>query len=338
VLIPDKTITAVTPLFKEEIMPIKTAQNKNIYLEEESGGQIPSNPAPKAFRWVGDTVEGSYEKITNDTKLPGRNPEKDRKGTDSSAGDFTAKFAPLEQDALLQAVLCGTWAAVELPVNDPYYATHNAWDLVPGATQRSFYMLKEFAQAPARYQLFTGLQVNTLNMQMTVKSLVNAVFGLMGGNNPRLEETSPVSLAGKAPAETTAQFTTLEGFIKFGETAAALTQYRKCTDLSITINNNMKSLDALFETEAVEKSLGMLDIGGSITDYLVGGELYNKAKNAESGVLNFALISGGYVYDFLLNVTFDNSSISGEEELSAALPWNSYGPNRFRLRKYAPKA
>jgi hypothetical protein len=319
-------------------MAIKTAQNKNIYLEKEVNGLIPTSPAPQAFRWVSDTVEGTYDKITNDTKLPGRNPEKERKGTDSSAGDFTTKFAPLEQDSLLEALLCGTWSAVTLQDTDPYYDTHDVWELVPGTLQRSFYMLKEFVQDPAKYQLFTGLQVNTLNMQFTVKSLINAVFGLMGGNNPMLVNTSPVSLAGKLNAATTEQFTTLEGFIKFGDTAAALTRYRRCTDLSLTISNNMKSLDALFETEAVEKTLGMLNISGSITDYLVGGELYNKAKNAESGVLDFAVAAADYIYEFLINITFDNSSISGEEELSAVLPWNSYGQDRFKLRKYAPKA
>jgi hypothetical protein len=317
-------------------MAIKTAQNKNIYLQEETAGQIPGSPAPQAFRWVSDSLEGSYDKITNDTKLPGRNPEKDRKGTDSGAGDFTTKFAPLEQDGLLQALMCGTWEDVTLDSGHPYYDTHTARKLVPGSIQRSFYMLKEFVQAPAKYQLFTGLQVNTLNMQFTVKSLINAVFGLMGANNPALDGTSPFSLAGKLPAAVTTQFTTLEGFIKFGDTLDTLIPQRKCTDLSLTVNNNMKSLDALFETEAVEKSLGMLNISGSITDYLIGGELYNKAKNAESGILDFAVESDGYIYEFITKITFDNSSISGEEELSAALPWNSYGQDRFELWKYTP--
>jgi hypothetical protein len=312
---------------------IKTAQNKNIYIEREENGALPATPAPRAYRWVGDSLEGSYEAIQNDTKFPGRNPEKDRRGTDSSAGDFTAKLAPLELDNLLEAVLCGSWS----PNSTLSDATYDVSDLVPGSTQRTFYMLKEYNQSPVKYQLFTGLQANSLNLQFTVKSFVNAVFNLMGGNNPRMVDAAPVSLANKAAAMTTEQFTTLEGFIKFkGEGESVFTQLRDCSDLSLSINNNMKSLDALFEVEAIEKSLGLLDISGSLTEYLNDGYLYNKAKNGESGELDFEISGNGYRYEFILRITFDNSSLSGEEELSVSLPFKTYGADRFTLRKYAP--
>jgi hypothetical protein len=52
----------------------KTAPNTNVYLEEEVNGAIPASPRPQALRWVSNDLEGSYETIENDTKLPGRNP------------------------------------------------------------------------------------------------------------------------------------------------------------------------------------------------------------------------------------------------------------------------
>ncbi len=331
-------------------MAIKTAQNKNIYSEREINGNIPVSPAPRAYRWVNDSVEGTYDTITNDTKLPGRNPEKDRKGTDSSTGDFTTKWAPDEQDELLEDLLCGNWTE---NTNDGVAdIDEKAMDLVPGSTQRSRYLLKEFSQNPVKYQLFTGLQVNSLNMQFTVKSLINAVFNLMGANNPQLVDAAPVSLANKVPPSKTEQFITLKGFVRFDlqDTLAStelanitkaeidvLPEQRYATDFSLTITNNMKSIDALFQEEAVEKSLGMLNVTGSITDYLIDGELYNLAKQSGSGLLVISVNDGNDIrYDILMRVSFDNSSMTGEEELSSSLPWKTFGQDRFLIRKYSP--
>jgi hypothetical protein len=126
----------------------KSSPNTNVYLEEEVNGEIPASPKPQAMRWVSSDLEGSYETIENDTKLPGRNPEKDFRGTDSSAGNLTVKFAPLEQDLLLAALLCSDngWEK-NTSFSD---ATKDVFDLIPGTKQRTFYMLKEFTQDPKR--------------------------------------------------------------------------------------------------------------------------------------------------------------------------------------------
>ncbi|MDR1904478.1 MAG: hypothetical protein LBQ88_19605 [Treponema sp.] len=58
---------------------------------------------------VTDTLEGAYDAIASATLLPGRSPVKDERGVDSSAGDLTVEFAVTEQDALLEALLCGEW-------------------------------------------------------------------------------------------------------------------------------------------------------------------------------------------------------------------------------------
>jgi hypothetical protein len=308
-------------------MASKTEVGTNIYLEAEASGAVPASPKPRAIRRVTDTLEGSYDAIASATLLPGRNPAKDDKGTDSSAGDLTVEFAPSEYDDLLEALLCGDWTQ-NTSLSD---SNTDVYDLVPGIKQRSFYALKEYTQDPAKYQLFKGLQVNSLNMTLAVKSAVQMVFNLMGANNPGLAASSPVSMANKVAAMDTKRFITTNGFLKFDGVART-----RCSDASLVVTNNMESVDALFQTEAIEKTLGMLDITGSVTEYLTDGELYNLAKEGASGELEYSVNRDGVSYSFIMNVSFDNSTINKSGRLSAVLPFKTYGENRFILRRSTP--
>jgi hypothetical protein len=310
-------------------MAIKTEVGANIYIEAEANGAVPASPRPRAYRRVTDSLEGSYNTIKSATLLPGRNPDKDERGLDSSAGDLTVEFAVSEHDDLLEALLCGGWTK-NTTLSD---AGTDVYDLVPGVKQRSFYLLKEYTQDPVKYQLFKNLQANSLNMTLSVQSFIQLAFNFMGGSNPLLVGAPPVSLANKVAAMTTDRFITTKGFLKFDDAART-----KCSDASLVITNNMESLDALFQTEAIEKSLGMLDITGSITEYLTDGELYNYAKEDRTGKLEYNVSWGGASYSFIMQIAFDNSTISKSGRLSAVLPFKTYGENRFTLRRSTPAA
>jgi transglutaminase/protease-like cytokinesis protein 3 len=41
-------------------------------------------------------------------------------------------------------------------------------------------------------------------------------------------------------------------------------------------------------------------------------------------------------YEFIMKISFDNSTLSGDAELSAALPFMTYGADRFLLRRTTP--
>jgi len=313
----------------------KTAPNTNLYITEANhDGTLPANPALQALRWVSSSLEGSYETIQNDTKLPGRNPSKNFKGTDSNAGDLVANFAGLEHDKMLAAVLCSEEGFVKN--DDLSVGGVEVYDMVPGNKQRFFALLKEYTQDPKLYQLFRGLQFNTLNISFTISALVKLTFGLMGANNPELEDTPPVSMGNKLPAFDTEEFITLQGAWKFkGPDDAAPVEYIDGVDIKLDITNNMADLKGLFQPEAIDKSLGMLDITGTINEYVKDGKLYNLAKKGEDGELHITVCSekNGIEYEFILNISFDNSTLSGDPQLQYALPFKTFGENRFLIRK-----
>jgi hypothetical protein len=316
----------------------KTAVNTNIYIGDDDGGALPASPTVQARGYVSCGLEGSYEVITSDTKLPGRNPSKNYKGTDSNAGDLVVNFASNEYDKLLAAVLCSEEGFVyDAALSSA--SSYNVSVLKPGNTQRQFMLLKEFTQDPKLYQLFRGVQVNSLGISFTIGALIKMTFGLMGSNNPLLEEAAPFSFTNKgSPPETEEIITSVGSWKVKGPDDSSLVEYIDGVDIKLDISNNMEQLLGLFQPEAIYKSLGMLDIKGSINEYVKDGKLYNYAKRGADCVLEITVIAPGddIKYVFTLKISFDNSTLSGDAQLQYALPFTTFGENRFSITKYAP--
>jgi hypothetical protein len=316
-------------------MSWKTSVNTNLYLAQKNAdGTLPNAPGLQTLNWVSTTLEGSYDAIESDTKLPGRNPSKSHRGTDSNAGNLVVNFRPLEHDKMFEAVLCSEEGFVKnVDLSDVDY---DVFDMVPGNKQRAFALLKEYTQDPKLYQLFNSLQFNTLDISFTISALVKLTFGLMGSNNPELKEASPVNLTNKLPAFTTEEFITLVGNWRFkGPNDIEPVEYIDGVDINLSINNNMANLPGLFQKESIDKSLNMLNISGTINQYVKDGKLYNLAKQGEGGELYIKVRSDkdGVEYEFILNISFDNSTLTGDTQLQYALPFSTYGEDRFILRK-----
>jgi hypothetical protein len=320
-------------------MAYKTSQNTNIFIEEEDAGQVPAYPAPRAQRYVSTSLEGSYQTIENDTLFPVRTPEKSLRGTDSNTGDMVVNFAPFEHDDFLRAVLCSVDGFVKNPVLSD--AQHDVYDMVPGNKQRSFYLEKIFTQDPALYQLFKGVQFNTASISFAISALVKMTFGLMGRNNPKFENVPPVDHSGALPPytdEVAPQFFTLLGSAKFqGPDDPQPVEYIDYVSIMLDINNNMADLQGLFQTEAIDKTIGMLDITGSVNEYVKDGKLYNLAKESKGGTLYITVKNDKAEYTFISKISFDNSTLSGDQQLQTALPFKTYGADRFILRKSVPR-
>jgi hypothetical protein len=319
-------------------MSWKTAANTNIYIQEETpDGQLQPSPNVQSHRYVSCALEGSYDTINSDTKLPGRNPSKNYRGTNSNAGDMVINFASDEYDKLIAAVLCSENGFVRSEERST--PEHDVFVLIPGNKQRAFMLLKEFTQDPRLYQLFRGVQINTLGISFTIGALIKMTFGLMGANNPELDEAAPFSLTNRIPPPETDEIITTTGSWEVkGPDDAAPVEYIDGVDISLNISNNMTNLPALFQPEAIDKSVNMLDIKGTINEYVKDGKLYNLAKRGADCqlIITVKAPKDDIEYKFILNISFDNSTLSGDTQLQYALPFTTFGENRFVLIKKAP--
>jgi len=174
----------------------------------------------------------------------------------------------------------------------------------------------------------------------------------MGSNNPQLQDKDEFRAAypgiidndgniiNPLPTFTTEEFITLVGNWKFkGKGDAEPVEYIDGVSITLDFNNNMENLQGLFQEEAIDKSLGIFNITGTINQYVKDGKLYNLAKQGESGELYITVKSDkdDTEYTFILKINFDNSTMSGDNQLQYALPFTTYGEDRFMLRKKVKK-
>lgn len=233
-----------------------------------------------------DGLTAETETIESDVILPeSRVKAAKETGTKSCSGDIQGEWNVDEQDDLLAAVMCGAWE------NDTVGSGETSHKkLVLGSTMKSFSMLRKYPQTPLEYQLFKGVRIDQLKIDMAVKSFVKLAWTLKGAGATQKVTSlpSPIVAADLKDALTTKAFKTLEGSIYAGDDLSHLEQNRQISNLSVTIANNLEATDALFETEAIEQSFGDFVVSGSF-DFWNSGEkartLYNKGMDGADYVL-----------------------------------------------------
>lgn len=293
--------------------PIKTYST--LYLGEETDGAIKSGTDFNPLRLSSDGLASETETLESDVILPeSRVKAAKETGTKSCSGDLQSEWNVDEQDALLAAVMCSEWKDAEKADGE---TSHKR--LVLGDIKRSFSALRKYPQAPTEYQMFKGLRVDTLKIDMAIKSFVKLTWSLKGtGFTKKLTGIpSPITESDLKDALTTKSFKTLEGSIYTGVPDGEIEQNRQISNLSISIANNMESTDALFETEAIEQSLGDFVVSGSFDFWNTGKkarDIYNLGTDGADYVIKTSVSrsSGGVktTYKILLKVHLDKVSES----------------------------
>lgn len=202
--------------------------------------------------------------------------------------------------------------------------THDEYDeyktLELGTSRSQYSVIKKYTQAPVEYQHFKNEQLNQLTIDMALNSFVKMAWSFMGANHPKATTESPIadlSHADFGTALTTKSFKTLEGYMYIGDSEDDMVQNRQCSNFQLTINNNMENTSALFETEAIEQSLGDFTVTGSMDVWKSGDfarQLKNDAIDGKEKYLKVAVTRNvgtkQYAYEIHLIVHLDESSES----------------------------
>lgn len=98
------------------------ARHALYYVLESAYGTTPASPTMSRLRHTGTTLGLSKSTNVSDELRPDRQITDSRHGTKQIGGDFNFEFSYNSFDALLQAVLCGTWTpAISLEGVDAEY-------------------------------------------------------------------------------------------------------------------------------------------------------------------------------------------------------------------------
>ena len=235
----------------------------------------------KPYRLSDNSVSGTQEEIESDVKLPETRikaiPEV---GTESSSGNLECEWNIDEQDDLLASVFCSSWDETDWDSS----AKTGKKTLASGTARDIYCMIKKYNQEPKAWEMFNGIQIDSVSITMALNSIVKMSFALLGSNNPVPVLSDPTVNAEYGDALTTKAFITKELAMnikpyssgdELSWTFTEAQQMRQCPSFELSVSNNKERTDALGEKEAIEMSDG---------DFVVEGtfECWNADKKAIS--------------------------------------------------------
>ena len=235
-----------------------------------------------------------------------------------------------EADDFFEAVMLSDgWVDATTDYNDERGTSYSSVKkLKLGQKQHYFRFVKEYYQGTKTYEEFNKVQVGEMQASFALNSKVGLTFSLIGVNDPQETAVSPLG----TPDETmtTKSYTTRQGSIKIGNTVAGATENKQASAMNLTISQNPEATDALFQTEAIDSSLGDEVINGSLTLYNTQDAatmaMFNEAKSwTEKWLVTELNRNNGTRYEFDIHATFKAPERPKDgNKLTVNLPFEVY--------------
>ncbi len=275
------------------------------YIPEVTYGVTPANPKFKPLRHVGTTLALSKGTLQSGELRSDRQIADFRHGARQVGGDISFELSYGSFDAMLEAVLCGTW-------------TNNV--LKAGVERRSFTMERFFgdmAAADRPYHRFTGVEINTMALTIGANAMVTGTFGTLGQDM----STGNAIIAGATydPATTTAP---LDSFT--GELSEAGVVNAVVTEITLNVDNGLAVRNVVGSKTTIRPSIGRSTIPGQVTAYFENSVLLDKFINEANSSLSFQLPDAdGNNYIITLpriKYTGGQPDVSGEGPITLSMP------------------
>lgn len=177
-----------------------------------------------------------------------------------------------------------------------------------GTTKKSYTIERRFQDhSPVTYEVFTGMVLNTFNINAPSKSIVTATANFMGKDaqvsNSRTSGATDVS----APANDVMNTTSNVGRIASNGVAIGSPNY--ITEVNIQINNNRRRQDAVGELGSVGIGSGEFNISGNHNTYFGDKSLLEELINNKATSFDMRFSKNNQVILFdLPNVKYSSGS------------------------------
>ena len=240
-----------------------------------SGGTDSTITVWKQLRYTGESLNFNIENTSSAEIRPDRVQADLVQTSASGGGDTNVELSYSSYDDFLEAALCGTWTADELQ---------------NGATRRFFTVRKHFQDmTPQQYHLYRGTAVEGFNFTMELGAIVNGAFSLVSFG---IDPLTGIMTAGYDGESTTAAPATvpLNAVTNFQDFMIDGVPYSGCISrLSLTLANNIRTIQCLGSLTAKDMRLGRIEITGEAEFYFNDASVYDKFVKGTELDLNFAL-------------------------------------------------
>tara|TARA_R110000744_G_scaffold29513_3_gene70411 strand:+ start:864 stop:1781 length:918 start_codon:yes stop_codon:yes gene_type:complete len=278
------------------------AQHSIFFIAESTYGTTPSSPTWTPFPHTGTSLALSKDALESEKLRGDRQIEDYRHGNKSITGDISSELEYEAFDAVLEAVLGGSWATNVLKA---------------GVTRRSFTIERKFADIAApEWHRHTGCEFNSVSLSVSPNSMVNATFSVVGQDlsiaTAAIGSSTYSADVGNTP------FDSFTGSITEGGSSIATV-----TSIDMTIENGLEPTFSVGSDTTGRPSIGKSRASGTLTTYFESKTLYQKFINETSSAIALTLrdVAGNtYVINFS-TVKYNSGSpdVSGEGSVTVSM-------------------
>lgn len=288
----------------------------SMYLVSEvTYGITPSAPEFDPIRHTGTTLALSKNTTQSEEIRSDRQISDFRHGAYQIGGDISIEFSYGSVDNMLEAVLLGTW-----DLDSPAVGTD---ELKAGTTRRSFSVLRYFSDMLAEdkpYHLFTGVEFNTISLQVSPDAIVTSTFSVVG-KGMATSQSAPAESAYSAVLNTKVLDSFTGTLKENGITIAVI------TDIQLTLENGIDPRFVVGSKETIRPQVGRSNASGQITAYFENSTLLDKFINETESSIEFTLPDdAGNAYTFILpRVVYNGGQpdVSGQGAILLTMPFQA---------------
>ena len=234
-----------------------SVSHKLFIVPETVYGVTPVTPAFVEIPITGCTLGLTKNTIQSNTIRSDRQIADFRDGTQQTGGDINCELQFDALDDLIEAALCGTWAANVLEVD---------------TARRSFTVLREFTDLTAAekpFEIYTGVEIINMALQVSTDAAVTANFTTLGKG---------VVSSGTAPSGAT--FTAAAAGNVFDSFTGSLTEggaaLGVATELGLTLENGSEARFVIGSNQTIQPKIGNSNLTGQLGAYFEDHNLLDK--------------------------------------------------------------
>ena len=276
-----------------------------LYIVPESEyGTTPSGPSFNTLRHTSCSLALSKQGFRSAELNAHRNLQDFRHGNKQIGGDIGFELSFGTYDAILEALLMGTWTDNVLKV---------------GTTRRSFSVMRHFNDQDVPelpFHLFKGVEINMLSLSVVAGKIVTGTFGCIGREIEYLAVAPMDSVLG-IPSTTKA----MDGFS--GSVAIGSQSY-PVTEISLKVENGLTPNYVLFDDRTSLPSAQICSITGEVGVRFEDAALLQAFTDADESSLTFNLVLNSDQLSFTVVKMMLNGGqpdVGGEGPINLKIPF-----------------
>lgn len=257
-----------------------TSETQFALVEESTLGTIPASPTWQNFRITSESLVYDINNTTSSEIRPDVDVSDLIQTGASASGDFSFELSyGSEFDTLFEHALRGTFSSSRLD---------------GGTAKKSLAFEKKFeVGSPDEYLRFEGCRIGNLSLNVQANSIITGTASIMGLSSS--VATSELSGATYTDANSNDVMGAPDvANITVGDTSGTIF----FTDLSLTLNNNLRAQNAVGNLNAVGIGYGLREVTGNMTAYFdsLSQQIYNDFVAGTEASISFDLTDGANTY------------------------------------------